>query len=111
MKKLVRDGKVAVLYSPGFGIGWYNDHGYEELVFHPKLVELVEQNKQKEITKELVKDILVNEYGYKSEFIYVYGGVKQLKIEWITEGCLFEIDEYDGSESIHVIGDRSYLRA
>jgi hypothetical protein len=24
MEKVIRDGKVAVLYSPGYGAGWYS---------------------------------------------------------------------------------------
>ena len=24
MNKVIRDGKVAVLYSPGYGAGWYS---------------------------------------------------------------------------------------
>ena len=32
MKKLTKDGKVAVLYSPDFGAGWYSWHAIEELL-------------------------------------------------------------------------------
>ena len=56
MKKEVRDGKVAVLVSPSFGAGWYTWHGIEELIFHPKIVELVEQDNRHEITEELCKN-------------------------------------------------------
>lgn len=42
MEKLVRDGKVAILYSKGYGAGWYSWHGIKELIFHPKLIEMVE---------------------------------------------------------------------
>ena len=31
-----------------------------------------------------------------------------LEIEWIEEGTKFEVEEYDGYESIHIIGSRSY---
>jgi hypothetical protein len=51
MKKVIKDGKVAVLYSPGFGAGWYSWHKTEELLYHPKLVEMVENNQHKEITE------------------------------------------------------------
>lgn len=46
MKKVIRNGKVAVLVSEGFGAGWYSwNREYKELLFHPKLVEMVEQGR------------------------------------------------------------------
>ena len=50
MEKVIRNGQVAVLYSAGFGAGWYSWNDKKELLFHPKLVEMVENNKQSEIT-------------------------------------------------------------
>lgn len=94
MEKVVRDNKVAVLYSPGFGAGWYTWHGKKELVFHPKIVELVEQNKHNEITEELCQELLNTK-----EYICVLGS-EDLQIEWLPQNTTFEIDEYDGSESI-----------
>jgi len=42
MEKVIRDGKVAVLISQGWGAGWYSWHrDNQELLFHPKLVEMV----------------------------------------------------------------------
>jgi len=53
MKKVIRDGKVAVLISHGFGAGWYSwNTEYQQLLFHPKLVEMVEQNRNDEIDDE-----------------------------------------------------------
>ena len=43
--KVIRDGKVAVLYSPGFGAGWstWADTDQRDIaLFHPKLVEAAE---------------------------------------------------------------------
>lgn len=39
------------------------------------------------------------------------GGAKTLEVIWIEKGKSFEVEEYDGSESVHVFGDRSYLVA
>ena len=42
MIKLVRDGMVAVLYSPGFGAGWYTwNQECTELMFDPAIVKFV----------------------------------------------------------------------
>ena len=97
MEKVIRNGKVAVLYSPGFGAGWYSWNEKKELLFHPKLVEMVENNKQKEITEEFCKDLLKTD-----DYICVLGA-GNLQIEWLNEGTVFEIDEYDGSESIETL--------
>ncbi len=105
MKKVIRNGLVAVLYSPGFGAGWstwstVNGHGHE-LVFDPNVVALVEDRDNGKITNEqlvqLVESYCERKYG-KNE-VYC-GGVDDLQIEWIPEGTQFKINEYDGSESI-----------
>lgn len=43
--KVIRDGKVAVVYSPGFGDGWYTwNMDCPELLFDPIIVQCVENN-------------------------------------------------------------------
>ena len=99
MEKVIRDGKVAILYSPGFGAGWYSwNTDHKELIFHPKLVELVEAGREEEIDEEFVKDLLGIEHIYT-------GGARDLEIIWLDEGTAFTISEYDGSESVETIDD------
>lgn len=94
MEKVTRDGKVAVLVSPGFGAGWYSwNTQHEELLFHPKLVELVECGNKDLITEDWVSE----ELGINDVYC---GGAKDLVIMWLSAGTSFTIDEYDGSESI-----------
>lgn len=99
MEKVIRDGKVAVLYSPGYGAAWsawcYNDTLVETLLFHPLIVEKVESGLKQEITTEW----LVEQFGEEFEDIYC-GGANQLEIEWLPEGTTFRIDEYDGFETV-----------
>ena len=96
MEKVIRNGKVAVLYSPGFGAGWYSWNSNKELLFHPKLVEMVENNRQSEITTQWIqKNLGINN-------VYC-GGADDLQIEWLDEGTVFEINEYGGSESIETL--------
>ena len=103
MKKLVRDGKVAILYSPRFGAGWYSWHGIEELMYDPKIVNMVER---KEDHENIVK------YCYK-----VYGekafimAADHLQIFWLDQGTEFYIDEYDGAESVVTKKDITWLSA
>ena len=101
MEKVVRDGKVAVLYSPGYGAGWYSwNEECKKLIFDPVLVEIVESGIDMEKIEERVKDL------YPTKSIYT-GGAYQLKIEWVQEGTRFLIDEYDGYESLTILGPES----
>lgn len=99
MKKVIRDGNVAVLYSPGFGAGWstwcYNSALIETLLFHPLIVEKVESGHENEITTEW----LVEQFGKEFEDVCCRG-VDQLEIEWLPEGTAFRVDEYDGFETV-----------
>ena len=96
MEKVIRNGKVAVLYSPGFGAGWHSWNERKELLFHPKLVEMVENNKQSKITEQWIKENLGIDNVY-------CGGAADLQIKWLDEGTAFIINEYDGSESIETL--------
>lgn len=99
MEKVIRDGKVAVLYSPGYGAGWstwcYNNDLIETLLFHPLIVEKVESGLEQEITSEW----LAKQFGEDFEDVYC-GGADQLEIEWLPEGTAFRIEEYDGFETV-----------
>jgi len=99
MEKVIRDGKVAVLISHGFGAGWYSWHSKQELLFHPKIVELVEQNRKNEITEKLCQELLGTD-----EYVCVLG-VDGLSVHWLPIGTAFEVDEYDGAESLRTIAD------
>jgi len=100
MNKVIRNGKVAVLYSPGFGAGWYTwNTEYPECIYDPDVVALVEAGKRDDIP-----DLMAKKYKGKDDYFYA-GGADQLKIVWIAEGTKFHIDEYDGSEGIQFIDD------
>ena len=89
--KVERDGKVAVIVSPGFGAGWstWADDS-EAAAFDPDVVAWIEGGKVGGT------EAFGEKYGYT-------GGLRDVVIEWVPKGCRFEIDEYDGSESLHII--------
>lgn len=109
MEKVIKDGKVAVLYSPGYGAGWYSWHHTEELLYHPKLVELVENGRHEEITDSLIAEILgiIDE---DSMPCYI-SGIDDLEIAWLPLGTEFKIHEYDGDESIMLKETEQWLTA
>ena len=102
MKKLIRDGKVAVLYSPGFGAGWSTwNQELPELVFNPVIVDFVEKEQWDELAVYV---------SLKYPDIYD-GGMRDLEIAWLDVGSEFRIHEYDGSESIEVKEELLWLVA
>ncbi len=92
MNKVIRNGKVAVLYSPGFGAGWFSWHGIAELLYDPVVVGMVESKES--------EDAIVEYCHGKYDPDRYFRGADDLKIEWVPIGREFRIDEYDGSESI-----------
>lgn len=88
MNKIIRDGQVAILYSPGFGAGWYSWHHNKELLFHPDIVALVEQGKRDAITDELIVKLL----GCDEDDVPYIGGADQLSVYWLKEGTPFRDD-------------------
>lgn len=103
MNKVERDGKIAVLYSPGFGAGWstWNSEHREALCMDARLVDLVLAGKKEEVAR-VAKELFPGIYT---------GGAHDLTVTWLDKGAAFEIDEYDGSESVYVIGDHNYMVA
>ena len=97
MDKVIRDGKVAVLYSPGYGADWYSWHDKADLLYDPNIVQMVEENRRGDIPVYVT-------YKYPDEYVCILGAA-DLQIEWVPEGTAFEIDEYDGSESVRIRGD------
>lgn len=99
MNKVIRDGKVAVLVSPGFGAGWstwsYSGReDYRDFMLHdPTLVAMVERGDSVEAIESYVTAKHPDTYC---------GGADGLTIEWVPVGTAFRIHEYDGSESVEI---------
>jgi hypothetical protein len=95
-EKLERDGKVAVLVSPGFGAGWSSGVGdeYKDFaLFDRRLVELVEADHVHKI------EPLFDELFGEEHHVY-FGGLSDVKVEWVPKGERFYLHEYDGNEWI-----------
>ena len=98
MEKIVRDGKVAVAVSGGFGAGWSTWNGINPM--DARFNQLFLDGKIKEIKRICEEE----ELGYA-------GGADDVCIEWIPVGTKFVIEEYDGSESLNEIDDYNWLTA
>jgi hypothetical protein len=106
IEKYIReDGKVAVLYSPGFGAGWstWNSKYSEFLLFDKGLVELV-LNEQKDKIEEYIE----KNCEYATD---MYISTSNLQIKWMDQGTKFLVREYDGSEHIEYYSGIEYYTA
>lgn len=102
MNKIIRDGKVAVLISPGYGAGWYTwNQGHPECLYDPEIVKIVLGEAKGDINKISAK------FGDG----FYSGGSDQLEVAWIPVGSRFRIDEYDGWEQLILEGDENWLIA
>ena len=101
MNKVIKDGKVAVLISYGFGSGFYTWGAPLEAIFDPKLVELVESE-----NFDGAEEYVMNTYPD----VYT-GGVGDLVVVWVDEGEEFIIEEYDGNESIQFKNETQWITA
>jgi hypothetical protein len=127
MEKLIRDGKVGVLVSPGFGGGFYTWGAPLKAIFDPTLVEMADRRwnmryglnengklmdlrvwddpKYIELTKQMIDYV-------DSTYTEVFsGGVEDLEVVWVPEGSEFIINDYDGSESLQLKDDTKWLTA
>lgn len=101
LQKFMKDGKVGILVSPGYGAG-FSSWVYD---IHPgdaRLVELV-YNQRFEEAANLCNNLFNT--GYTEEFF------RDLDIEWLAPGTLYRIEEYDGSEQLVLFHASNYFAA
>lgn len=110
MEKLIKDGKVGVLVSGGYGAGWYSwNSNCKECLFNPEIVNILIDNDGEPSREQVIKinEIASREFGDG----FYNGGSDGLYVEWVAQDEQFEITEYDGFESINIIGESKYLTA
>lgn len=98
MEKIVRDGKVAVAVSRGYGAGWstWNEVNPMDARFNQLFLDGA-GHEAADLCDEL-------DLGYA-------GGASDVEIVWVPVGTEFQITEYDGSESIEYKDDIAWEKA
>jgi len=108
-EKLIRDGEVAVLYSPGYGAGWStwcheDDRIRCSMLFDPQIADIRDRGtsdwREKAEAIALVK--------YPEAYI---GGLADLRVRWLPVGTQFRVLEYDGDESIEISSEIAWITA
>ena len=102
MNKVVRDGRVAVIYSPRYGSGWYSWHLIPELLFDPVVVAMIEADRYEDIEEYCTM---------RWPDLLTVGDPEDLTIAWVEEGREFQIEEYDGSEKLRFKDQEQWIVA
>jgi hypothetical protein len=104
MEKLIKDGKVAVLVSYGHGAGWstWNNKSNTDMVFDKDIAQMLIDNEPYSELRELADKKYPNACTL---------GLGDLVVEWVDIGERFEIEEYDGSESLILLKNKSFYQA
>lgn len=91
--RYLKDGKIAVLISPGYEAGWstWNSQYAEEFLFDVEIAAMLDRGESYEVILKKAEEKWPDSYCC---------GLDQLKIVWVDPGTTFQIDEYDGSESL-----------
>lgn len=109
VEKVVRNGQVAVIISRGWGAGWstwtLNPSYVDILLYHPKLVQLVESQEHYSMNRDTFAQWMKTELGIADTY---FGGYEGLDVRWITQGTKFKVEEYDGAEYIITEADLPY---
>ena len=100
--RVIRNGHVAVLISPGFGAGWstWNTDVAEQCLFDPAVVDWVENGKQG-----------LPPLDHYNDDYFSSGGASDLIVMWVKAGSRFIVNEYDGSESLTLEEDIPFFTA
>jgi hypothetical protein len=110
-EKLIEDGMVAVLCSPGYGTGWSTWSSDDEVstfvLFDRRLVNMARAG----ATADDVGGFLARIFEGDDDYDFYVGGWHDIEIVWVPVGQKFRVREYDGSESIRFYDPNDYYTA
>ena len=91
--RVVRDGKVAVIYQPHHGLGWYSEHRIEALLYAPEIVDMIERDAPGSKVYDYCRKM---NYGWSVMDTICYG----LCVKWVPISEEFRIHESNGRDSV-----------
>jgi hypothetical protein len=102
-EKLQQQGKVAVIYSPSFrGGGWWTRNRRQEgLLFDADIARAV-------MSEDYERVIWLASSRYPNVNL---DSVEMLQVQWVPAGAKFEIDTYDGAESVRLFDETQWFTA
>ncbi len=100
--KYIRDGQVAVLYSPASSRGWYTSNNRNPaMAFDADLVSLVSNG-------DLIRARKLANVRYPNAYCCE---CMTLEVAWLPVGTVFDIEDINGAESLRKIGRITHLVA
>jgi len=87
---------MKVLISPGYGAGW-STWNTKELATDKRVIEAFESGMDEDEMEDFLEKL-----GYKDVYM---GGYYDCEIVEVPKGSRFIIEEYDGHESILILGE------
>lgn len=117
VEKVIRDDKVAVLISPGYGSGWTTwnqDHkDVEQMLYDPDIVNALLDWKKEDGSRKFlemrIKEIADAKYGQDPDGCFFGNGLRDVEVVWVEKGRKFIIKEYDGAESIQFCDEIKWI--
>lgn len=122
--------EYAVLISPGYGAGWatWNSSENHRIAWDKRIVEFYvncrgpnsrawhnacfdcddNESKHDPLKEHTEFCEILKICGIDPKRVY-FGGANDLEIAWVKPGELWQIDEYDGAESIVIFNDTAWL--
>jgi hypothetical protein len=107
MDKVIKGGQVAVVISCEYGSGWYSWHGIENLLYDPKIVEILEN----ETNDKFASWEWIRSYAKSLYPTQYFSGDDRLVVKWIPIGAKFRVAEYDGKEHIVLQTEEQWFTA
>ena len=93
---------MKVLISPGYGAGW-STWNTKELATDKRVIEAFESGMDEDEMSEYLEGL-----GYENVYM---GGYCECEIVEVPKGSHFIIKEYDGHESVLILGEDNTLYA
>ena len=108
--RLIRDGRVAVLISAGYGSGWSTWHqalGVDDrLLFDPQVADILLSDELRDTRIEKIRALVAIKYPDVA-----HGGIPDLEVVMLEPGTRFVVREYDGFESIETEREMAWKTA
>lgn len=95
------EGKIGIVYSPGFGAGW-STWGCEEMALDQEIAVAIERGVPYSVLEDIAKKNWSEQY---------LGGLEDCVVEWVEPGTLFRIEEYGGNEGLVFFNEYTFLVA
>jgi len=101
MKKIVKDGKVAVITAFGYNCHWYTKHKNPALVFDPNIVKMINASVVP-LSDDAEALLQLEEYCEREYGSGFYGDYADLTVNWIPKDATFKVIMVEGYETIFV---------